>query len=106
MPLIKSFDTEISNSIKTTFHVTVEFSFNAITRTTLVNTMSYISAEDALAGKAPYLQRSYLLNTVDPSTVIADTDLGITLEQKLVKLIEEAIVREVEEFSGAQIVGT
>lgn len=94
MGLHKQIDTALSDSIKTTYHRIVEFSFNALTGKATVIVFSYISEADEEAGKAPYQQHTFTLNTVVPSP---------ELWAQVQALLENAIVAETSEFADATI---
>lgn len=96
-------DTTLSESIKTTYHRIGEFTFNSFTGKTLVTVFSFISFADAEAGKAPYSQQSYELISVDPFKIIQQEEVGTPLFLILQGMLEQALVTDIFEFSGATI---
>lgn len=103
MGLYKQKDTELSDSIKTNYHRIGEFSFNSFTGKTLVTVFSYITFEDAEAGKAPYTQNSYELISVNPLKIIAEAEVGSPIFLIIQQMLEAAILTDIAEFSGATL---
>ncbi len=104
MPILKSRDTNISDSVKVTFHVIGEYTHNVFTNVTTVQVFGFVSAEDALAGKAPFYNESFRLTSVNADLAIEESSLGQTIKSLIQSQIEQAIVREVSLFKDAQIV--
>lgn len=96
-------DTALSDSIKVSYHRIIEFSFNSLTGRCFVIVASYISEADEEAGKAPYSQASFELHTVNPLELITAQQVGVPLMGVVQSILENAILSEVAEFSGATI---
>ncbi len=103
MGLHKALDTNLSDSVKASYHRIMGFYFDAKTGLTDVTVFSFISEQDEEAGKAPYSQSTYKLATVNPMELIVQSDVGLPVMAKIQAMLEPAIVAEVPEFSDAVI---